>query len=146
MPRNLVGTAPYAVIVLSHLSLRLPVKIDWNRNFPFTRRKNNNHLTIIDSQLQGSKSGGGAAGNDYILWKKINLKLFEVFFVVVIISEIARLWRIYDNRENFFVVGGEEKQMWAVVAIIVSVLVVDLCVTGIYKALGRKSSKNSSNR
>ena len=34
--------------------------------------------------------------------------------------------------------------MWAIVTIIVVVLVVDLCVIGIYKALQRTSSKNSS--
>jgi len=34
----------------------------------------------------------------------------------------------------------------AVVEIIVVVLVVDLCVIGIYKALEGKSSKNSSDR
>jgi hypothetical protein len=36
--------------------------------------------------------------------------------------------------------------MWAVGAIIAVVLVVDLCVIGIYKALQGKSSKISSNR
>jgi len=36
--------------------------------------------------------------------------------------------------------------MWQVGAIIVVVLLVDLCVIGIYKALRTKSSKSSSRR